>query len=121
MSFPRKNWLKQLIGDIWSSGEAKSNLTYLTDELENRFAGTKGESQAARFIKDKFREYGLEKVCLEEFEFQGWGRGFTKFKIIDPVKKELPAISLPYSPPANLQKEILDLGDGLKEDFQGDV
>lgn len=113
--------LIDLFGEIWTRSEIEDNMKALTDEVGHRFAGSEGEKQAADFIAEKFREYGLSDVKEEEFQFQGWERGETKLTVSSPLEKELPAIALPYSPAASLERQLVDLGDGLEEDFQRDL
>jgi Zn-dependent M28 family amino/carboxypeptidase len=112
---------KELIGDIWLSDEIKKNLNYLTDNLNQRFAGTEGEHKAAEYIKNKFKKYGLTKIKSEEFQFQGWERESISFIIGKPYEIECHAIALPYSPPCNMESEIVDLGCGLEEDFKRNI
>ncbi|MBN2543974.1 M28 family peptidase [bacterium] len=121
MNSSKDKWLSTLIGDIWLSDEPAGNMGFLTDKLDNRFAGTAGEHSAAEFIKGKFQDYGLKEITSEEFEFQGWIRGDTKLRVNFPIEKELHAIALPYSPPCELEGEVLDLGCGLEKDFERDV
>ncbi|MEF8726429.1 MAG: M28 family metallopeptidase [Candidatus Bipolaricaulota bacterium] len=118
MTILTENELKKLTGEVWMSDESRENLTYLTDELKNRFAGTKGEHAAADYVETKFREYGLEEVKSEEFDFQGWQRGSTSLSVLG---EDLPAIALPYCPPGTIEGELIDLGDGLEEDFDRDI
>jgi Zn-dependent M28 family amino/carboxypeptidase len=108
---------QQIVGDIYTSSEAMDTLIVLCDDFGSRFGGTEGELQAAEFIKAKFEEYGLSNVHLEPVEYIGWTRGEVKFEIINPIHKVIPCISLPHSPPANLEGVIIDMGDGAPADF----
>jgi Zn-dependent M28 family amino/carboxypeptidase len=108
---------QQMVGDVYTSSEVMDNLTVLTDDFGSRFGGTEGEQLAAEFMKAKLEEYGLQNVHLEPIEYIGWRRGEVKFEIFSPVQKELSCITLPHSPPANIEGEIIDLKDGAPEDF----
>lgn len=108
---------QQIAGDIYTSDEAMQVLETLCDDFGSRFGGTKGERQAANFIKQKLEEYGLKDVHLEPFEYLGWTRGEATLKIIEPIEHTLPCISLPHSPPVDLEGEVFDLGDGFPDDF----
>jgi hypothetical protein len=57
------------IGDIKANKEAiQSSLKYLSDDkLEGREPGTKGGVDAAEFIKNKFKEYGLKSFDADYF------------------------------------------------------
>ena len=109
---------RKMIGDIYTSRELMDNLLVLCDDFGSRFGGTEGEKQAAEFFKAKMESYGLSNVHLEPIPYIGWRRGAAKFEILEPVYKEIPCISLPHSPPAVLEKRIVDLGDGDPADFE---
>jgi len=108
---------QQITGDIHTSPESMENLAILCDDFGSRFGGTKGERLAADFIVAKFKEYGLKDVHLEPFEYLGWTRGDVHLEIVEPVEAILPCITLPHSPPVELEGTIVDLGEGAPEDF----
>lgn len=103
---------QQIVGDIYTSSEVMDNLTILCDDFGSRFGGTAGEKQAADFIANKLRAYGLQNVHLEPIEYIGWRRGQASLEIISPIQKTVPCITLPHSPAADLEGRIVDLGDG---------
>ena len=109
---------KDIISDIYTSTEVMDNLVILCDDFGSRFGGTESERQAAEFIQMKFQEYGLSNVHREPIDYVGWTRGEACLEIISPVHKVVPCISLPHSPPANLEGIIIDLEDGAPEDFE---
>ncbi len=109
---------QHIVGDVYTSAELMDNLIFLCDELGSRFGGTEGERQAAEFIKGKLESYGLSDVHLEPVEYVGWTRGEAKLNIISPVKKEIPCISLPHSPPTDMEGDIVDMQDGAPQDFE---
>lgn len=108
---------QQIIGDVYTSTEVMDNLTILCDEFGSRFGGTPGEKQAAEFIKAKLEAYGLQNVHLEEVPYEGWRRGTTSLEILEPIQRTIPCISLPHSPPASLEAELVDLDEGAPDDF----
>ena len=73
---------------------------------------------AAEYLAAKMEEYGLKDVHLEPVEYIGWVRGEVKLEIVSPIRKEIPCISLPHSPAANLEGTIVDMGDGAPGDFE---
>jgi Zn-dependent M28 family amino/carboxypeptidase len=109
---------QQITGDIYTSAEAMENLSVLCDDFGSRFGGTEGERQAAEFIMAKFKEYGLSNIHLEPIEYLGWTRGEIVLEIIEPVRKTIPCISLPHSPPVEMEATIVDLGEGAPDDFE---
>lgn len=108
---------QKIVGDIYTSAETVENLSVLCDDFGSRFGGTEGERLAAEFIQAKFEEYGLSNVHLEPIEYLGWQRGETVFEIISPIQKTIPCISLPHSPPVELEATIIDMEDGAPKDF----
>jgi len=108
---------QQIVGDIYTSAETVENLSVLCDDFGSRFGGTEGERLAANFIKAKLEEYGLSNVHLEPVEYLGWQRGETVFEVISPIQKTIPCISLPYSPPVELEGTLIDMGEGAPKDF----
>ncbi|MDK1028463.1 MAG: M20/M25/M40 family metallo-hydrolase [Anaerolineae bacterium] len=108
---------QKITGDIYTSDEAMKNLSKLCDEFGSRFGGTKGERLAAEFIQSKLEDYGLDNVHTENVEYLGWTRGKASLEIITPIMKSIPCISLPHSPPVDLEAEIINLEDGAPADF----
>lgn len=108
---------QQIIGDIYTTTEIMDNLTILCDEFGSRFGGTPGEKLAADFMLAKLAAYGLSNAHLEPIEYIGWRRGAVKFEIIEPIQQEIPCITLPHSPPCELEAELIDLGAGMPDDY----
>ena len=108
---------QKIVGDIYTSRETMDNLLMLCDEFGSRFGGTEGEKNAADYMKTKMEEYGLKNVRLEPVTYTGWRRGEISLEITAPIQKNIPCISLPHSPPADLEGSIIDLGDGAPQDF----
>ena len=109
---------KQLIGDIWTSDEPYRNLEEIVDKIGNRWAGSESEHQAAEFLAEKFRSYGLQNVHLEPVEFGAWTRGHATLEIVAPVQKSFTCLALPYSPAADIEAELIDVGNGEEEDYE---
>ncbi|MFQ5576103.1 MAG: M28 family peptidase [Anaerolineae bacterium] len=108
---------QKIAGDIYTATEAMDNLTTLCDEFGSRFGGTEGERRAADFLKAKLEAYGLSNVHREPVEYLGWRRGRAALTITAPIQKTIPCISLPQSPPAQLEGTIVNTGDGAPADF----
>jgi Zn-dependent M28 family amino/carboxypeptidase len=109
---------KQLIGEIWTTGETYQNLEHLTDVLGSRWAGSESEHAAGEYLKSKLEEYGLTNVRLEPVPFGAWTRGHATFEITQPVQKSFSIIALPYSATGDLEAELVDAGNGEEEDFK---
>ncbi len=117
MTNPHLSLDKKIVGDIYTSPEPMENMSRLCDDFGSRFGGTEGERQAADFIQAKFEEYGLQNVRREAFKYLGWTRGEAYLEIVNPIQKRIPCITLPHSPPVDLEGVIIDMGDGAPVDF----
>ena len=78
-----------LAGHIFTSSELWTNFDILCDEMGSRFAGTPQEEEAARFLESKLREYGLDNVHNEAFEYHGWTRGGARLAVTSDRPAEL--------------------------------
>src|SRR5512146_664585 len=109
---------RYLIGDIWSSPDLWANLEALCTRWPHRFTGSGYDREAADFLAGRLREYGLEKVGLETFRFNGWQRGLpARLEVLAPTRREMPALAIPYSHAGPVEGEVIDLGMGMPEDF----
>jgi aminopeptidase YwaD len=109
---------KAVLGEIWTSSEAYDNLVYLCDWIGNRWAGSESERRAAEYLLEKARQYGLQDVTTQEFRHDGWTRGPVRLEVVSPVAREVAAIALPYTPPSDLEGEVVWVGQGEDEDFK---
>ena len=108
---------RNIVGDIYTSNELMENLGKLCDEFGSRFAGSAEEKQAADFMKEKLEAYGLKNVSLEAVQYDGWQRGDVQLRIVSPIQKTIPCITLPHSPAVDLEGQVIDIGDGSPDDF----
>jgi len=108
---------QKIVGDVFTGTEPMDNLTILCDDFGSRFGGTGGERLAAEFIAGRLAEYGLSNVHREEVDYISWTRGEVKLEILSPIQKEIPCITLPHSPPADLEAAIIDMDDGAPSEF----
>jgi len=110
-----------LIGEAMTSDHAVDVLRELCDGIGNRFGGSTGERRAGDFLLDAMADAGLAKVHAESFRLQSWQRGKKPVvRLLGPKAMSVPAIALPYSPPTpkrGLELELLNLGEGMPEDF----
>ena len=108
---------QKIVGDIYTSAETMDNLITLCDDFGSRFGGSESERQAADFFEAKMKTYGLRNVHKEPISYMGWIRGEAKLEIISPIYKAVPCITLPHSPPTQLEGDIIDMEDGAPSDF----
>ncbi|WP_256299019.1 M28 family peptidase [Haloarchaeobius salinus] len=109
------NW----IGRTFTSDTGWDHLETLVD-VGNRMAGSDGERAAAEATRDALAEAGARDAHLDEFEIQGWERGDSEIRAADATYADAhECIALPRSPADEVAGELVDLGHGLPEDFEG--
>ena len=109
---------RDVIGEIWQSGEMRENHLYMADELGSRFAGTESEKNAIEHMVKTLKEYGYEDAHADPYKYYGWTRGPASLTVTEPYQKEFPVISLAISPGGDVESEIIDLGTGSPEEFE---
>ena len=102
------------IGLTATSDVGWDHLEALVDR-EHRLAGSEGERRAAELTRDALADAGARDAHLSEFDIQGWARGHSE---IDTGETTEDCIALPRSPAETATGRLVDLGDGLPEDFE---
>jgi Zn-dependent M28 family amino/carboxypeptidase len=110
-----------VVGDAYTSDHAWHLLEDLVD-VDNRMAGQAGEHEAAARLVDAFEDVGLRGAGTAEFDIPGWWRGASGLTVeVDGRSHEFDAdyqsIALPGSPSGDVTAELVDVGDGLPEEF----
>lgn len=90
-------------------------LTQLTQL--NRFGGHPGEQAAADVIQDALESIGVENVSQQHFEMLRWTRGSSQLAVLDPIEQSFDTIALPYSPAAEIEAELVDVGHGTPSEI----
>ncbi|MBT3272978.1 MAG: hypothetical protein HN368_07480, partial [Spirochaetales bacterium] len=99
---PFINLDRVIIADAYTSNETRDVLHTLCDTIGIRFSGTEGELRGAEYIAGKFEEYGLDRVAIEEFEFDAWRRGKpAALSIVGEGARSIPCLALPYGAPTS--------------------
>jgi hypothetical protein len=113
---------KRILGEAYSSIEAMKNLGILCDDFGGRFAGTEENRAAAEFILDRFESYGFENPHLETFKFLGCTVGPSTLEIIEPIKREIPCLTLPMTESGEVEGDLVYTGEGsgISEEQVGD-
>ena len=106
---------RTLAGHIFTSNELWTNFEILCDDMGSCFAGTPQEEEAALFLEGKLRDYGLDNVHNEAFEYHGWTRGDARLSVTSDRPAELDCLSMPMSPPGRVRGRIVDVGAGAPE------
>jgi hypothetical protein len=98
---------KRVIREIHSSYEAIHNIEVLCDDFNGRFSGTKENKTAAEFILGKYEDYGFENPHLESFKFKGCETGASTLQITEPVKRNIPCLTLPMTFSGEVEAEVV--------------
>ena len=106
-----------LTGEIHNSDESWKVLTTLC-MFGGREGGSESESQAVKYILEKFQEYDLDNPHLEEFEFLGWKRGSSKLELTAPMKREIPCLGQLYSPSGVAKGSLINCEWGHPDVFK---
>lgn len=109
-----------LIGEVMMHSEFATNLRTLAMP-GGRVSGTPNADKAERYVADQCRALGLKNVHLEPFDLDSWLAQETRVTLLDDPPRVLEgAIAMGRTlttPPGGVTAELLDLGDGLAEDF----
>ncbi len=110
---------RAITGEICVGPQAYDNLKYLCDDIGSRWGGSENEKKAAEFLALKMREYGLQRVRLEEFDCLCWERnGFGRLEVLEPLHRELGILPLPYTIAGTTEGELVIIHEGTPEEFQ---
>jgi aminopeptidase YwaD len=87
-------------------------------EIGNRWLGTSGESKAREYILSRFREFGIDEVHTEEFEYLNYLPKRSKLEITHPVRQTLNCQPLEYSKNGEVEAEVVYVGEGTEAEFK---
>ena len=97
---PREPDLQEVAALLWgqalASNEPWEELTYLSDEIGHRLAGSKQLERAIQWGAEQMREDGL-RVRLESVPVTHWIRGFEHAEVVAPRKERLDILTLGQS------------------------
>src|SRR5687768_9087688 len=89
---------RRMLGDLYTSMEVMENLETLCDDFGSRWGGSEGERLAADWLLRRLEGFGLVECRAEPFSYTSWTRGRASLRVLSPVERDLPCISLPMSP-----------------------
>lgn len=106
--------------EIVSSMSSAEAFGFVKDiaEIGNRWMGTGGESKAREYILRRFREFGLEEVHTEEFEYLNYLPSGSELEITHPVRQTLDCQPLEYSKNDKVEAEVVYVGEGTEAEFK---
>lgn len=120
---PSKNALKafdQKIINKVDADKALEHITYLSETIGPRVAGTEEEKVAAGYIKNQFESYGYD-VQVQDFEINNVLSTLTVENLEDRLFKVNTATGSGYTDENGITGELVDCGLGSKDDFPEEV
>lgn len=109
---------KSVLGDIYASSEAYTNLVTLCDDFGGRLNGSLGNKAAAEFLLSKFKEYGFKNPHLESFKCPTYKDASSILKVMDSLEKNIPCLTLPMTPEGDVDGVLEYIGEGENLDKQ---
>ena len=120
-----KKWEKpfsRLDSEVKKNSKAYSTLEDATAKIGHRLTGSANGQKAEEYAFNLLKSYGFTDVSYQPFEVEAWMRDTVTLSIAPGSSdnfREVPVVALAHSPvEASLQGEIVDVGNGLEEDFE---
>ncbi|TLV00227.1 M28 family peptidase [Dyadobacter luticola] len=120
-----KKWEKpfsKIDSEVRKNSKAYTTLEDATKTIGHRLTGSANGEKAEEYAFKLLKSYGFTDVAYQPFEVEAWMRDTVTLSIAPGSSdnfRDVPVVSLAHSPvEANLQGEIVDVGNGLEEDFE---
>ena len=120
-----KKWEKtfsRLDKETRQNSKAYQTLGDATKSIGHRLTGSANGEKAEEYAFKLLKSYGFTDVVYQPFEVEAWMRDTVTLSVAPGSSdnfREVPVVSLAHSPvEAKLQGEIVDVGNGLAEDFE---
>ncbi|QRR02554.1 M20/M25/M40 family metallo-hydrolase [Dyadobacter sandarakinus] len=113
---------RRLDNEVRTNSKAYATLGDATKSIGHRLTGSVNGEKAEDYAFRLLKSYGFTDVKYQPFEVEAWMRDTVTLSIAPGSSdnfREVPVVSLAHSPvEANMQGEIVDVGNGLEEDFE---
>jgi hypothetical protein len=120
-----KKWDKsftRIDNEVRKNSKAYVTLENATKSIGHRLTGSANGEKAEEYAFNLLKSYGFTDVKYQAFEVEAWMRDTVTLSIAPGSSdnfRDVPVVSLAHSPEeSNLQGEIVDVGNGLEEDFE---
>ncbi len=108
----------RIVASALGPSPLEENLRRLTDEIGGRMSGTPAMRKAVVWGIEAFRKAGVDEVHAESFTMPvGWREGETRLTVLRPAQFSLQAVSLGWSPPAEVEAPVVLVGTGTESEF----
>lgn len=108
--------------EVQSGSKAYINLKNATESIGHRLTGSANGAKAEEYAYKLLKSYGYD-VKFQGFEVESWSRLTNETKVGDSADSliTITSVTLAHSPvKANVKAELVDLGNGLEEDYKQD-
>jgi carboxypeptidase Q len=119
-----KKWDKpfsKIDTEVRRNSKAYLTLEEATRTIGHRLTGSANGEKAEEYAFKLLKSYGFTDVAYQPFEVEAWMRDTVTLSIAPGSSdnfRDVPVVALAHSPvESNLQGEIVDVGNGLEEDF----
>ncbi len=120
---PRSHYVrvfKSIDLEVDHNSQAHNILKGICSHFGARLAGCEKAIQAEEYTSLLFRSYGYDQVFFQPFSLDQWIRGQASLQIDSAgVFRPVPSLALAYTPSASVNGRIVDVGNGLIEDYSG--
>ncbi|MCE7042317.1 M20/M25/M40 family metallo-hydrolase [Dyadobacter sp. CY312] len=120
-----KKWEKpfsRLNSEIRKNSKAYETLENATKTIGHRLTGSSNGARAEEYAYKLLKSYGFSDVVYQPFEVEAWMRDTVTLSIAPGSSdnfRDVEVVALAHSPvDAKIQGEIVDVGNGLPEDFE---
>lgn len=114
---PEEKELEKKVWSEYSRDEIRKHLEYLSTLI--RRAGTEDELKAAKYIKARLDDYGVESE-IHEFDAYVSLPGEATLEVLSPVQKSfpcMPGVFITPTPPEGLEGELIYMGEGMEKEY----
>jgi carboxypeptidase Q len=120
-----ENWERafgKINSEVRQNSRVYETLRAATQQIGHRLTGSSQGSKAEEYAFNLLKSYGFTDVKYQPFEVVSWSRDTVTLSIVPKSSdnfREVAVVSLAHSPvSAQLNAEIVDVGNGLEEDFE---
>lgn len=108
--------------NVLERGRAYETLEESINTIGHRLTGSENGRQAEEYAYNLLKSYGFKNVNYQEFNVKAWARDQVSLIVVPENSDnfvDYEVVSLAHSPvTANVSGRIVDVGDGLQDDFE---
>ncbi len=108
--------------EVSKHSRAYETLEEAINKIGHRLTGSANGAKAEEYAFKLLKSYGISDVVYQPFVVESWMRDTVSLSVAPSSSdnfRDVAVVALAHSPvDANLQGEIVDVGNGLEEDFE---